>query len=83
MQYIKVRFTYGLKGTAYQCVDDYGNLLEHRDLSGELMELPFIYECEVTDVAPDFPLWGVKGEGVPATSYGTTKVGDKVILGKK
>ena len=81
MQYIKVQFSNGFDAVGYQCIDDNGNCVEYRDEAGTVLHLPEVYECDVIDSAPDFPIWGVKDVAEPASNFGTTKVGDEVIPG--
>ena len=81
MQYILVEFTDGLEQQAYQEVDDNGNLVGYKNLDGSLLELPTNHECRVIDSSPEFPVWGIKDTTLPQINFGTTQVGDEVILG--
>lgn len=47
MHYIKIRFTKGVEGLAYQEVDDSGNLLRYVSEKGETITLPEVTESEV------------------------------------
>ncbi len=81
MQYIKVEFIDGIKATGYQEIDGSGFVVRYIDEDGTPLRLPEVYECMVIDSSPDFPAWGIKDTTGPQSRYGTTQVGNKVILG--
>lgn len=57
MHCIKIEFTKGLLQQAYQEIDENQVVINYRDLSGNILELPPVTESKVIDANPEMPIW--------------------------